>query len=190
MNLNKLINVPKTVCAIDASTNNFAFAIFTDGELVSFNKLPFLGATLYEKLGYAAEKSGDAIKSSKIDAVVIEHTVFMNSPKTMSELATVQGAILGSAYLAGIRDFRSVGPITWQSFIGNGRLTDQAKKDIINEHPGKSKSWYKAKERDIRKEKTINFVNRYYQTNVSDHDIADAIGIGHYAINNWEKLLK
>lgn len=190
MNLNKLINVPKTICSIDASTNNFAFAIFTDGELVSFDKVSFAGASFYEKLGYAAAKSGQAISASNVDAVVIEHTVFMNSPKTMSELATIQGAILGSAYLAGIRDFKSVGPIAWQSFIGNGRLTDQAKKAIMDEHPGKSKSWYKSKERDIRKEKTVNFVNRYYQTNVSDHDIADAIGIGHYAISNWEKLLK
>jgi hypothetical protein len=190
MNLNKLINVPRTICAVDASTNNFAFAIFIDGELVSFDKLSFSGSNFYEKLGYAAEKSGDAIKSSKVDALVIEHTVFINSPKTMSELATVQGAILGSAHLAGIREFRSVGPIAWQTFIGNGRLTDQAKKDIIEQHPGKSKSWYKSKERDIRKEKTINFVNRYYQVNVSDHDIADAIGIGHYAISNWEKLIK
>lgn len=190
MNLNKLIKVPSTICAIDASTNNFAFSIFKNGDLIKYEKLNFMGSSFYDKLGYAAEKSGDAIKSSKVDALVIEHTVFMNSPKTMSELATIQGAILGSAYSVGIREFKTVGPIAWQSFIGNGRLTDKDKQAIMDEYPGKSKSWYKAKERDIRKEKTISFVNRYYQTSVSDHDIADAIGIGHYAVNNWEKLIK
>jgi hypothetical protein len=54
--------------------------------------------------------------------------------------------------------------------------------------PGKSDSWYKSKEREIRKEKTISFVNTYYDKNISDNDIADAVGIGHYAIRNWTKL--
>jgi hypothetical protein len=35
------------------------------------------------------------------EAIIIEHTVFMNSPKTAADLALVQGAILGAAGQSG-----------------------------------------------------------------------------------------
>ena len=55
-------------------------------------------------------------------------------------------------------------------------------------NPNKSESWYKQNEREVRKQKTINFVNINYDLEINDNDIADAIGIGHYSLNNWEKL--
>jgi hypothetical protein len=190
MNLNKIYRLPETICSIDASTTSLAFAVFKDRSLVHFGKLSFEGRNIYEKIGMAAKNSGTALDGFGIDAIIIEHTVFMNSPKTMADLSMVQGAILGSAQLSGIKNIKNVSPITWQTFIKNGKLTTEQRRDIMEAYPGKSKSWYKAKERDLRIEKTINFVNTYYDISISDHDIADAIGIGHYAINNWEKVSK
>jgi hypothetical protein len=112
----------------------------------------------------------------------------MNSPKTAADLALVQGAILGAMSLAGVSEIKSINPIAWQTFIKNGRLSTPEKQLIRNEFPGKSDSWYKNKEREFRKQRTIEFVNNRYKKTVSDNDIADAIGIGHYAIFNWEKL--
>ena len=43
-------------------------------------------------------------------------------------------------------------------------------------------------QRDFRKQKTVSFVNINYDKSISDYDVADAVGIGHYAINNWQKL--
>jgi hypothetical protein len=60
----------------------------------------------------------------------------------------------------------------------------------MTEFPGKSKNWYQNKSREIRKQRTINFVNTYYDKNLADDDVADAVGIGHYAINNWGKIDK
>lgn len=37
------------------------------------------------------------------EAIVIEHTVYMNSPKTAADLALVQGALLGAAGLVGTK---------------------------------------------------------------------------------------
>lgn len=190
MNLNKIYKVPETICSIDASTSSLAFAIFKNKELIHFGKINFDGKSVYEKIGTASKNSGAALNKFDIDAIVIEHTIFMNSPKTMADLSMVQGAILGSAYVSGIKNVKSVSPITWQTFIKNGKLTTDQRKAIIDAHPNKSKSWYKAKEREIRKEKTIKFVNTYYDVEISDNDIADAIGIGHYAIYNWEKVAK
>lgn len=181
---------PQNICAIDASTNSLAFAIFSGNTLVRCGKIRFDGINAYQKLGDAARKTLPFLKHFEIDAIVIEHTVFINSPKTASDLALIQGALLGAAKLAGIKTAGSINPITWQSFINNNKLTSAEKQQLMNEFPGKSKNWYQNKSREIRKQRTIKFVNTYYDKNLTDDDVADAIGIGHYAINNWGKIDK
>ena len=181
---------PDRICSIDASTNNFAFAIFSGKTLEQFGKINFQGTNTYAKVKDAARKTLALFKQFDIDAIVIEHTVFMNSPKTAADLALVQGGLLGAAGIAGIRVAGSVNPISWQIFIGNPKLTVAEKKELESEYPGKSKAWYQNRSRDIRKIRTIQFVNTYYDKEVSDNDVADAIGIGHWAINNWGKLTK
>jgi len=176
-------------CSIDASTNSIAFAIFENDELIKIGKINFQGKTNYEKVADAAKKLHSFFSAyGGIETVVIEHTVFMNSPKTAADLALVQGAILGSMSLAGVTTIKSINPIAWQTFIKNGRLTTPEKQLIRNEYPGKSDAWYKGREREFRKQRTIDFVNKRYNRSISDNDVADAVGIGHYAIFNWEKL--
>lgn len=181
---------PKRICSIDASTNSLAFAIFSDNTLEQFGKINFQGINTYAKVKDAARKTLAFFKNFSIDTIVIEHTVFINSPKTAADLALVQGAMLGAAGIAGINVSGSVNPISWQSFIGNSKLTFAEKKELEESYPGKSKAWYQNRSRDIRKIRTIQFVNTYYDKDVSDNDVADAIGIGHWAINNWGKLTK
>jgi Holliday junction resolvasome RuvABC endonuclease subunit len=182
---------PATVFAIDASTNSLAFAIFNNKDLISTGKIEFKGKNNYDKVVDACKKLNSFFSLyNVVDAIVIEHTVFMNSPKVAADLALVQGAILGAAGINNIKIAGSVSPITWQNFIGNKRLDIREKQDIMSEFPDKSKSWYKTYEREIRKQKTIKFINTYYDKSISDDDVADACGIGHWAINNWGKLTK
>jgi Holliday junction resolvasome RuvABC endonuclease subunit len=181
---------PDNYCAIDASTNSLAFAMFEKGELITYGKIRFAGRNIYEKLGDASRKTKAFFDRLPTDNIVIEHTIYMNSPKTVSDLALVQGALLGAAAQAGVRLAGSINPIAWQTYIGNGKLTTQEKQLIRSDNPGKSASWYKSHERDFRKQKTIRFVNVAYDLNVDDHDIADAIGVGHYAFHNWGKVDK
>lgn len=190
MDLSFLNDRPKNLCTIDASTNSIAFAIFEGENLRKYGKVKFSGKRTYDKVGDAAKKCRDLFAAFKIDAIVIEHTVFMNSPKTAADLALVQGAILGAAAQNGIRIAGSINPIAWQTFIGNGKLTKEEKLRIRNDYPGKSESWYKNFEREFRKVKTINVTNIIYNVDNSDNDVADAIGVGHYAINNWGKVDK
>lgn len=180
---------PTTILAIDASTNSLAFASFNHDTLEAIGKINFRGATTYEKVADAATKTEAFFDVYGVpDAVVIEHTVFINSPKTAADLALVQGAILGAISNSGAKKIKSINPIAWQTFIGNGRLSKEEKQMIRSENPGKSESWYKAQEREFRKHRTMHFVEIQYDKILLDNDVADAIGIGHYAINNWEKL--
>lgn len=193
VNLSKFSNQPKTIMAIDASTNSLAFSIFHDQELVSYGKINFKGTTAYEKLIDACRKVLGLFKAYdgiSVEAIVIEHTVFINSPKTAADLALVQGSLLGAAGVSGVKQVRSVAPITWQNFIGNKKLTKEEQLSIRKQLPGKSDSWYKSYERQLRKEKTIHFIDVQYDIKIDDNDVSDAIAIGHYAINNWERLTK
>jgi hypothetical protein len=186
-------NLPKSICAIDASTNSLAFALFDTQQetLGAVGKIKFQGNNTYEKVMDAGKK----VKAffdyyGGFEAIVIEHTVFMNSPKTAADLALVQGSILGAAGLTGTKVIGRVAPITWQNFIGNKKISTDEKLYIKSQNPGKSESWLKTYERDLRKQRTIRYINTMYDRTITDNDVADACGIGHWAINNWEKAVQ
>ena len=183
-----LIDQPGVICSIDASTNNFAFAIYSYKNLDRYGKVVFEGKDVYEKVVDACKKSKAFFEYyNLIEAIVIEHTVFMNSPKTAADLALIQGAILGGAGAAGINYIGKVSPITWQNYLGNKRLTKEEQIQIRSTNPGKSDSWYKSYERDFRKQRTIKLLEIIYDKKITDNDVADACGIGHWSINNWGK---
>jgi len=182
--------IPKTICSIDASTNSLAFALFNTQEKIlgTVGKINFSGNDTYQKVMDAGQK----VKAffdyyGGFEAIVIEHTVFMNSPKTAADLALVQGAILGAAGQSGTKTIGKVAPITWQNFIGNKKISKDEKLFIRSQNPGKSDSWLKSYERELRKQRTIKFINVQYDKAITDNDIADACGIGHWAMHNWEK---
>lgn len=186
-------NLPKSICAIDASTNSLGFALFDTQQetLGAVGKIKFQGNNTYEKVMDAGKK----VKAffdyyGGFEAIVIEHTVFMNSPKTAADLALVQGSILGAAGLTGTKVIGRVAPITWQNYIGNKKISTDEKLYIRSQNPGKSESWLKTYERDLRKQRTIRYINTMYDRTITDNDVADACGIGHWAVNNWEKAVQ
>lgn len=183
---------PKTLCSIDASTNSLAFALFDTQQknLGVVGKINFEGKDTYEKVMDAGKKVKAFLDYyGGFEAIVIEHTVFMNSPKTAADLALVQGAILGAAGQSGTKIIGKVSPITWQNYIGNKKISKDEQLFIRSQHPGKSVSWYKTYERNLRKERTIKFINTIYDRTISDNDVADACGIGHWAMDNWGKAI-
>jgi hypothetical protein len=181
---------PQRICAIDASTNSLAFALFVEDNLESIGKINFEGNDIYQKVMDAGKKVKAFFEIyGGFEAIVIEHTVFMNSPKTAADLALVQGAILGSAGQTGTKIIGKVSPITWQNYIGNKKISKEEQLLIRAETPGKSESYYKAYERMLRKERTIKFINTIYDRTITDNDVADACGIGHWALKNWEKAI-
>jgi hypothetical protein len=184
--------MPKRICAIDASTNSLAFSVFDTftKSIITVGKINFEGKDTYEKVMDAGKK----VKAffdiyGGFEAIIIEHTVFMNSPKTAADLALVQGAILGSAGQSGTQIIGKVSPITWQNFIGNKKISKEEQLLIRSKNPGKSVSWYKSYERNLRKERTIRFINTIYDRTITDNDVADACGIGHWALSNWSKAI-
>lgn len=179
---------PKTILAIDASTNSLAFSYFIEGKLTKYGKIRFNGSDALYKAGDACKKAIKLFKVVSADALVIESAIYSNSPKTAMQLSLVQGAILGAAQVAGIKNIKTITPMQWQNYVGTRLLTAAEKQDIVKKNPGKSKSWYKSKERETRKQRTIDSVNKNFKVKIADDDVADAIGVGWYVSDKWNVL--
>lgn len=192
MNQNKkslvTLGKPSRVIAIDASTNSLAFSYFVDGRLIRYGKIKFDGTDSLYKAGDACKKAVPFFQALEADAVVIEAAIYSNSPKTSINLSLVQGAIAGAAHIAGVRIVKNVTPVQWQNYIGNRLLTADEKKAIVRKHPGKSNSWYKTKQRETRKNKTMTAVNKKFGINVVDDDVADSIGLGWFVSDRWNTV--
>jgi Holliday junction resolvasome RuvABC endonuclease subunit len=192
MSKNKLryIGNPKTILAIDASTNSMAFSIFEERKLVKYGKVNFHGNHVYERTGDATRKISAFLKDYHVDAIVVESAIYTNSQNTAITLSLVQGAILGASQMHKKAPIVSCSPVSWQSWIGNGRLKKEEKQAIRDLHgEEKSYSFYKSKEREFRKLRTINKINIQFDLAVDDDDVADSIAIGWYASENWHKLV-
>ena len=61
-------------------------------------------------------------------------------------------------------------------------LKSLAKEEVKKQFPGKSDNWYKNKVRELRKQKTINFVKTLGIDTESDN-VADAVGIAWWGAN-------
>lgn len=187
----RYIGQPKTILAIDASTNSMAFSLFKERKLVKYGKVFFYGNHVYERTGDATKKISQFLKDYDIDAIVIESAIYTNSQNTAINLSLVQGAILGASQMYHKAPIVSCSPVSWQSWIGNGRLNKQEKlaiRDLFGYD--KSYSFYKTKERELRKSRTISKVNIQFDLEVSDDDVADSIAIGWYACENWNRLVE
>jgi hypothetical protein len=185
-----IIQAPKNFCAIDASTHSMAFAYFVDHRLERYGKIRFSGDKIYDKIGDTSAKVWKFFQECPTENILIEKTIFANSPMVAANLALSQGALIGSAKLAKVSNVYGVTPMSWQNFIGTRLLSKEEKDQIRIATPGKSNSWYKSQEREKRKQKTISTVNEYFSISVDDNDIADACGIGMFALKNWEKVVK
>jgi len=186
----RYIGNPKTILAIDSSTNSMAFSLFIDRKLTKYGKINFHGNHVYERTGDANKKISQFLKDYDIDAIVIESAIYTNSQNTAISLSLVQGSILGASQMYKRAPIVSCSPVSWQNWIGNGKLKKEEKQAIRDLYgQDKSYSFYKTKEREFRKARTIRKINIEFDTNLEDDDVADAIAIGWYASENWHKLV-
>lgn len=169
------------VLGIDASTNSIAFCLMDGKKAVKWGEIFFEGSDVYQRILDAKRKVKAFKEELDTDLVVIEAAISVKSVHTGIKMAYVFGAIMGELLNDNI-EVVEVHPITWQSYLGNKNFTKAEKLAIKNEFPGKSENWYKAKIREVRKSKTIEFVSSLGIKTESDN-VADAAGIAWYAVN-------
>lgn len=185
--LSELFDIGEFI-AVDSSTTSIAFAYVKSNKIVRYGKVVFEGNGIYQRIGDISRKTEALFRLLPVDSLVIESSFYSNNPRTATNLALAQGAILGAASVMGVKNIASVAPIQWQSGIGNKSFNKEQKAEVMKEYPGKSAGWYQSKVRSLRKQITIDFVNKKYGLNVDDNDVADALGIAAFVDSDQSKV--
>lgn len=181
MSLAKLKKRHNKVLGIDASTNTIAFCLMDGKTPVKWGEITFSGTDIYDRI-VDAKKKVRAFKSQlDYDFVVLEAAVMVRSAQTGLKMAYVFGAILGELIEDGV-DVIEIHPITWQSYIGNKNFTKAEKEKVKKDFPGKSENWYRNKIRELRKQKTLDFV-KTIGIHTSNDNVGDASGLAWYAVS-------
>jgi Holliday junction resolvasome RuvABC endonuclease subunit len=165
---------------IDASTNSLAFCIVEGDDVVKWGEIFFHGADVFDRLNDARAKTEALVDEFDIEYVCVEAAVMVNNIGVAIKLAYIYGSIIGELMKRGATVVTAK-PLEWQNFIGNGYLTKAEKQAIADEFPGKSKTWYSARGRDFRKQRTLDYFNTKYGLELKSDNVGDALGLAYYA---------
>ena len=152
-----------TILCLDQATRVTGYSVWSDGKLKLYDviKVDTKGRPPLERMRLMREGIIDIVNRVHPELVCIEGTQFQSNQKVYGELSQLQGVIF-SIFFAMKIPFCIVQPTQWKSFCK-----------------------IKGKKREEQKRNTQEMVRRDFAIDVSE-DIADAIGIGIYAINNFE----
>lgn len=165
-----------TVLGIDASTNSFAYCWYGKDGPIEWGEIKFSGNTVWERLADGQARVAALRGKFDFDLIIFESAVFVQNKKTVVLLAYSFGALVASIMEDG-RAVEEIPPVTWQNAIGNKALTKIEKEQIKRDFPDKSVSWYSNKSREIRKQRTMDWVKKTYDIDVDSDNISDAIGV-------------
>lgn len=176
----------KTVIGIDCSTHSVAYAVFKNDTLKEYGEIDFVGNNVFMRARDAKKKTEALSKKFKSASVAIEKTIMVRSVQTAIYMAFVAGNVITSL-TDDDSEFYEIPPISWQCFIGNPVLKANEKELVKKQFPGKSKTWYSSKHREIRKQRTIDWCKKKFGVTIKSDNVSDAIGLGYYA---YERLVK
>lgn len=162
---------------VDVSSQTLAFSIFEHGNLMMWGEIDFKGANLFQRIGSGQSRMHALKDYFQVDKIAVEGAIYVQNKKTVILLAYSLGAALAPL----INDdtvVEELSPVAWQREIGNPPLTKVEKAAVAKEYPDKTKSWYSAEHRRIRKERTMKWVKDTYGVDVESDNVSDAIAIG------------
>lgn len=171
----------KKVLGIDASTHSIAFCLMNEKTPVKWGEISFEGENVYERILDAKLKVHAIKKQLDYDFIALEAAVSVKSIATGLKMAYVFGTIMGEL-INNDTGILEVHPLKWQGYINNPNFTKAEKEAVRKEFPGKTDSWYKNKVRELRKQKTMNFV-KTIGIITDNNNVADAAGIAWWAVN-------
>jgi Holliday junction resolvasome RuvABC endonuclease subunit len=146
---------------------------------IQCGEITFNGSTPFERLKDARKKVRALVNAGTFDGVefiAIESAIMVHNVQVAIDLAYVFGAII-SELSEVCNELHKVAPISWQTGIGNGNLKAAEKAAIVEEFPGKSKTWYQNKGREIRKARTLAIARDYFKIEDGSDNVGDAVGI-------------
>lgn len=173
-----------TILGVDASTNSFAFCVYDKNGPVRWGEINFRGVTVFKRLIYGGRILRALANELNAEMIAIESSVYVNNKSTVIGMAYSVGMILSSLGIDNIAEYK---PLEWQTHIGNSTLKKVEKDKIKQDYPGKSASWYSNKGRELRKDRTRQWVKNTYGHDIKSDNVTDAFGVGAKAWNDHGK---
>lgn len=148
------------ILALDQSTKHTGWALWINNQLTDYGVIDAPDElSPYERMKYMGDCIAKIIDKRNPKFIVIEQVQFQRNYKTYSQLSQLQGVLFHILFERG-KEFTLVEPTKWRAYVG-----------------------IKGRNRQEQKASAIQAVYDKYEVEVTD-DIADAIGIGLWAIDN------
>lgn len=149
--------------ALDQSTKHTGYAIYDGDKLTKYGVINAAEDALpFARMKEMREKIAALIAETRPEFVVFEQVQYQQNQKVYSQLSQMQGVVMGVLFDAET-PFYIVEPMKWKSYA---------------KVHGKKRAEQKAYTMSLAKEK--------YGV-IATEDEADAIFIGHWAINNYKE---
>lgn len=175
---------PKTVLGLDISTNSVGYCLNTKDGIKTFGEITFIGPTVFDRIADAQRRLQTEFPDIQYDMILFESAVYIQNKHTVIQLAYAYGAVIGALMKPHVL-VEEISPLIWQPAIGNKSFTADEKKQLRIDYPAKSKSWYAAKQREIRKDRTKDWVRETYGLSVHTDNQSDAIAISHVGVATY-----
>lgn len=136
----------------------------------------------------------DVINTYDVDAIFIEDIHLRRNPKSFKMLAHLQGVLINlfeeNEFVYGV-----ISPSTWQTYCHARGRTEKEKKEgvttlsnlensTVNTKDNIKDESDKTKKKKQSKELSLEVVKELYNIQTENDNLADAILIGHYVVNN------
>jgi len=173
------------ILGIDASTHTLAFCYMVDSVPVNWGELKYSDSTnQFERLGSVEQRAGIIVERfPDVELVMIEAPVKVRNIRVAISLAYSYGIVAAKFASKGVQ-VTDVPPVTWQRFIGNPPFSMVEKKNLREDFPAHSKSWYSNEMRKQRKQRTMDWVRSTYGISARNDNVSDSFGVAYYASNH------
>lgn len=181
MGLGNIKRHPGPSCmGIDASTWSFAYCLIKEKRPVEWGIVKYKGKDRYQRIEDSERKIREFVKRiGYVDVVMQEQAVGSVNQKTGLFLAQAYGATMPDVLrIAG--KYEMVNSNVWEAALKRKVLTPT---QIKNQWPGETKAWYTEKGRQLRKQRTLDWVRDRWGIDLpyEHNDVSDAIAIASYA---------
>lgn len=175
-------NKPKSILGLDISTNSVAYCLNTPDGIKTFGEITFFGTSIFERIADAQKRIKSEFPDIEYDMILFESAVYIQNKRTVIQLAYAYGAVISNLVKPRV-PVDEITPLKWQPAIGNHPLTKDEKAAVQRDFPDRKASWYTNKYREIRKERTKQWVVEKYGLNVGTDNQADAVAISHVGVD-------
>lgn len=177
------------VLGIDCSTQKLSWVIVEGDSIIDYGELYFEGTNFIKRYQNVRETVMDNLHLFKdADYLCFEKAVMVRNADVALKLAGVFAVALSCLSTLDIQAVE-VQPLVWQNAIGNPIIRGEDRNKLLKSHPEiKTKSGQQKFIREVRKQKTLKYVEKRSGKLFDNDDLGDAAGLAFFFHDKIDRL--